>query len=273
MMKAMKRRWLALLGKLALLTAFCSAQTPGPTNPARYIEIELPSSVASESVFVRYALDGQDLGGTVQPHRGVTSFGIGTIFDGHPATGIKAILYAPGCAIQTLDLRLSGSDDPRYSFICHPLRDIAIQGVLTLSDRLYGHKVKLQTKYLPRWAQPFLGLDGTIFTTIPVGETAYLSAEGRFRLVIPDLSQDPLAGAPDHPGELQIWANDEITGVAVAKLVPADDRSIRTEMGGLKVHGEYPPEIAFALCPTSSARATGRTGFAVRLNGKDPCDP
>jgi hypothetical protein len=273
MMGAMKRRWLVPFSKLALFAAFCSGQTPGPTDHAPCIEIRLPSSVASESFFVRYVLEGQDLGGSVQPRRGVSSFGIGTTFEDHPATGIKAILYAPGCAIQTLDLLLSGADDPQYSFICHPLRNIAIQGVLTLSDRLYGHKVKLQTKYLPRWAQPFLGLDGNIFTTIPVGDTAHLSAEGRFRLAIPDLSQDPLAGAPDHPGELQIWANDEITNALVAKLVPADHRSIRTRMGGLKVQGEYPPEITFAPCPTSSARATGRFGFDVRHNGGDPCDP
>jgi len=38
-------------------------------------------------------------------------------------------------------------------------------------------------------------------------------------------------------------------------------------MGGLKVQGEYPPEITFAPCPTSSARATGRFGFDVRHNG------
>src|SRR5271157_2475653 len=109
MMEAMVRRWLGLVNELALLAAFCSAQTPGPTSPSHFIEIKLPSSVISESFFVRYVLNGQDFGGWVQPRHGVSSFDIGATLEGRPATGIRAILYAPGCAIQTLDLLLSGS--------------------------------------------------------------------------------------------------------------------------------------------------------------------
>src|ERR1039457_3302227 len=76
-------------------------------------------------------------------------------------------------------------------------------------------KVNLQAKYIARWAQSFLGLDESVVTSIPIGDVAHLSADGRFRLVIPDLSQDPLAGTPDHPGELQVWAKDETSDAIV----------------------------------------------------------
>jgi len=275
-MVAMEHRLAGFSGTLALLAAFCSGQTPRSTS--HYVEIELPPSVISGNFFVRYVLTGQDFGGWVQPRSGVSSYGIGTTIEGRPATGIKAILYAPGCAIQTLDLPLSGLDNPQYFFICQPVRNIEIQGVLARSDRLhgrdrlYGHEVKLKAKYLARWAQPFLQLGDSIFTTIPVGDAAHLSADGRFRLTIPDLSQDPLAGAPDHPGELHIWAEDEISEALVAQLTPADPQSIRTRLGGLKVQNAYPSEIVFAPCAVSSAEAHDRMGFAIRPDASDPCD-
>src|ERR1035438_7783964 len=99
----MKRRLAGFVGKLILLAAFCYAQ---PT-PSRYVEIKLPPEVLSETFFARYVLAGQDFGGWVHPLPNISSYGIGTAFEGSPVTGIKAILYAPGCAIQTLDLHRS----------------------------------------------------------------------------------------------------------------------------------------------------------------------
>jgi hypothetical protein len=95
-----------------------------------------------------------------------------------------------------------------------------ITGTLARSDRLYGRAVKLQAKYVARWAQQFLGLGDDIVTDIPVGDAVYLPADGRFRLSVPNLSQDPLAGAPDHSGELQIWARDKTSEDMVAQLIP-----------------------------------------------------
>jgi hypothetical protein len=269
----MVRRVAGFVGNLILLAAFCSAQTSGPAGPAHYVEINLPPEVASDTFFARYILTGQDFGGWARPPHGVSAYGIGTMLEGRPATGIKAILYAPGCAIQTLDLRLSDAANPRFLFLCHPLRDIAIQGTIAPAERLYGRKVKLQTEYIARWAQPFLGLGESIATSIPVGGEAIPSADGRFRLAIPDFAEDPLAGALDHPGELQIWARDETSNAIVAKLIPAGPPSSKTKMGGLKVRHEYPAEIVFAPCVTNTAQPRDAEGFATRPDIADACDP
>ena len=267
-MGAMKCRVIGLFSKLVLVTAFCSGQT---VRPAHYIEINLPPEVLSESFFIRYVLTGEDFGGWVQPQSGVSAYVISTTFKGSPATGIKAVLYAPGCAIQTLDLPLSRSDNPQYSFICQPVRSIWIEGVLTRSDRLYGLHVRLQAKYLARWAQQFLRLDESLVTGIPVGGVAYLSADGRFRLEIPDFSQDPLAAAPDHPGEIQIWAKDRKGKAVVAQLIPTGAQLIKTRMGGLKVQNGYPSEIVFAPCAANPPRVHDRIGFAMRPDASDAC--
>src|ERR1019366_9294890 len=269
----MKRRLVGFVGNLILLAAFCPGQTPTSATPSHYVEIMLPREVISETFFARYVLAGQDFGGWVHPLPGISSYGISTTFEGSPVTGIKAILYAPGCAIQTLDLHLTGADTPQFQFLCQPMRNIAIQGALILSERLYGHKVKLQAKYIARWAQSFLGMDDSFVTSIPIGDVAHLSADGRFRLVIPDLSQDPLARTPDRPGEIQVWAKDETSDAIVAKLIPTDPQFLKARMGGLKVRNEYPSDVVFAPCAESSAQPHDKIGFAMRPAISDACDP
>jgi hypothetical protein len=92
------------LRTLVLVAGVCSGQIPQlPAGPSHYIEIKLPRGVISESVFVRHLLAGEEFGGWVQPQPGVSSYFITTTHEGHPATRIKALLYAPGCAIQIAD--------------------------------------------------------------------------------------------------------------------------------------------------------------------------
>jgi hypothetical protein len=223
-------------------------------------------------VFAIYTLAGQKSPAWVQARPGVSSYVISTNFEGRPATRIKALLYVPGCAIQTLDLPLSGSTSQRYSFVCRPLQNAWIAGTLTKPERLYGREVKLQVKYIARWAQSFLGLDDGMIPAIPVGNVTQLSADGRFRLSVPDFSRDPLAGAPDHPGELQIWATDTTTGRVVAQLIPAGPPAAKTRMGGLKIESRYPPETVFAPCVSNSAQVRDAEGFALRPDPADACD-
>jgi hypothetical protein len=101
---------------LILATGICSAQIPQPqAGPAHHVEIKLPPGIASESVFIRYRLAGEELGGWVQPRPGVSSYFISTTREGCSVNQIKALFYAPGCALQTLDLALSGSNGDRFA--------------------------------------------------------------------------------------------------------------------------------------------------------------
>jgi hypothetical protein len=273
MIKFMRYRAAGFLRPLVLAAGVCSGQSPQPaTPPSHYIEIKLPRWVNSESVFVRYQLVGENYGGWVQPHPGVSSYFISTTHEGRPVIRIKALLYAQGCAIQTLDLPVSGSNNQAYSFICQPLPSVWIDGALTRMDRLYGRQVKLQAKYVARWAQSFLESGDDIVTTIPVGNVAYPSPDGRFRLSVPDFSQDSLGGGPDHPGELQIWVRDKTSDRLVAQLIPAGPASMKTRMGGLKILSEYPSELLFAPCAANSAPVHDAIGFARRPGSSDLCD-
>jgi hypothetical protein len=266
----MRRRVAGFPLQAILLAVLCQAQTLGPVVPSRFIEIQVPPGVPSETLFIRYALKGADFNSWVPPRTGVASYIVHTTANGRAATGIRAILHAPGCAIRTLDLALSEWDNPRYAFTCQPIRTIPIQGAL--SGRPYGAGMTVQARYVARWAQRFLGLDDTIATGFPVGDAADLPVDGHFRLDVPDLSQDPLAGAPDHAGELRIYARNKISGLPVAQLIPTDLQIAKTKTGGFAAQREYPSEIVFAPQPANCAPLHDSEGFAIRQDGWDACN-
>jgi hypothetical protein len=268
----MNRRDAAFSCTLLLFAVLSPAQTP---EPSRYLEIQLPPGVRSETFFIRYSLTGVDFNSWAPPRTGVTSYVIHTTANGRLATGIKAVLYAPGCAIRTLDLATTPFDNPRYSFICQPVRRVEIHGSLDRIDTLSVRDIPrsgniiIEARYIARWAQAFLGVDDALATSFPVGATADFSADGFFTVTIPDLSEDPLAGAPTRPAELQILAKGKVTGAPVAQLVPVKPPA--TKFGGLPVQREYPAEIEFAPRGAHCTQLYDSEGFAIRMDYWDSC--
>ena len=248
-------------------SGICSGQ-----SPEHFIEIQLPPEVVSESVFIRYVLAGDKVGGWIYPRAGISSIVIDTMRGGIPANGMKAILYAPGCRIQTLDLTLSTSTNPPYSFICLPLPSVVISGKLTSVDWFSGRDITLEARYVARWAPEFLGIDNFILTVIPVGELLHVPPDGRFRISLADLSKDPLGGAPNHASELQIWARDKKGSRIFTQLIPAQAAWMKTPMGGLKIREGYPEEIVFAACSEEPGPKHGPFGFALRGDTSNSCD-
>jgi hypothetical protein len=138
-------------------------------------------------MFIRYVLTGEDFGGLVEPRPKVSSYPISTVRGGVPASRIRALVYAPGCAIQIFDLPLSISDCEEYALICEPSSTLRITGAIARTSRLYGHEVRLQAEYVARWAQALVGTDRVILTEIPVGAVAEPLCRRPVRFVDPDL--------------------------------------------------------------------------------------
>jgi hypothetical protein len=105
-----------------------------------------------------------------------------------------------------------------------------------------------------------------------VGEAANVSPGGHFRLTVPDFSQDPLAGSPQLPGELQIWAIDKPSNQIVAELILTQPESLKTRMAGLKIQSEYPPELIFGFCAADYRRPHDAFGFAFRQDDTLTCN-
>jgi hypothetical protein len=269
----MRRPIIETLCFLILVAGICLSQTPpSPASTSSSIEIRLPPGFDSGHFFVRYLLAGDDFGGWIQPRPNVSSYTITTTHEGRPAARIRAVLYAPGCAIQILDLPVSNPGSQPYSFICRSLPDVPLEGTIVRTDRLFGRKVRLQAYYVARWASSFLGIADEIVTLIPIGETNDISASGGFRLSLPDLSHDALAGSPERLGEIQIWAREADTGKIVAQLIPVGPKVRETIAGGLKIQDAYLSEIVFAPCAANNPRVRDAIGFALRPGPEDICD-
>jgi len=255
----------AVLGSTILIACVCSAQI----TPTHSLRIQLPPEVKSETFFARYTLSGQDLGGWVQARAGVDIYSIETMERGRPAGGIRALLWAQGCAVQTMDMSLLGQTQPDYRFVCRPLPAVTITAKLRCTGNYCGKGLQLQARYVARWAREFLELSSDLVPVIPVGETVIRSDDGSFSITVPDLAHDSIAGAANHDGELQIWARER-ADAAPNLLIPESPANFRTRMGGMKLMSEYPAGMIFSMCLKSELKHD-RDGFAVRPPASDAC--
>src|SRR3954447_6815142 len=100
-------------------------------------EIKLPASVQSETFVIRYALTGPfgAYKGWLEQKKDLHSYRITTVLNGKQAEQLKSILYAPGCAIETIDVALKRSAGS-YEFECRPLTSIPVTGKLVRATKL-----------------------------------------------------------------------------------------------------------------------------------------
>jgi hypothetical protein len=231
-------------------------------NPRHFVTIHLPQGVPSEKVYIRYILESEELGGTVAPRPGVMEYVISTARGEHAVALFKALVYAPGCAIQTVSLELSDQTNPRVDFVCEPAPSATIVGRFNQPERIGEHNVRLQLMYVARWAQAFLGL-GQVVVSFPLGDPVNVDAGERFRLTVPVLRTD---GA-----EIQVRATDRTTGQDFGLIVPAANSEFSTRMGGLKMANAYPDEIVFMRCGNRTRTLIDRQALGQR-QGDDRCD-
>jgi hypothetical protein len=240
---------------LLLTAASALAQTP-----AHYDGTPVPDGMPPEKLFIRYILESEEVGGVVNGRAGVTDYLIATTRGDHAAARFKAILYAPGCSIQTIDVALPDANNPRENFDCRPARNTPIEGRLKEAKRLGDHEFSLQSVYVARWAQAFPGV-GQVLVSIPVGDAADLEADGRFHISVPVLRDG---------GEIQIRAKDKATGDDIGQIVPVGKPEFKTRMGGLEVRSEYPGETVFTPCAIELPHLIDREGFDQRRD--NACD-
>jgi hypothetical protein len=244
----------AKLTLVVMLAATCYGETG--------FEITLPASVPSENFAGRYLLTGSFGGfsGWLAQKENVESYQIETSVEGQPATRIKAVLYAPGCEIQTFDKPLADGSVESFDFQCKPLSTVAFQGRLTKSDALLKEAVEIRVNYIAYWADEFFGIHDGLVTAIPVG-VALPDADNRFRITLPDFSEN----VPGRPGVFQFWARERTTGKLLGELIPGESKS---KFGSLQIESAYPREIAFTTCAVPGTLET--TGFAKRSD-PDAC--
>jgi hypothetical protein len=190
-------------------------------------------------------------------------------------THVRGIVYSPGCALQAFDIAIQEARGYRYSFPCEPTSPIEIQGAIPQLGRLYDGDVRVEAKYVAAWAPGLLKYDDGTTTEIPLGGVATLDEQNHFHLLIPDLSRDRLAGAPNRDGEIRIFIRNRESGQIVDqwRFASHDPKRGGTKFGGIPVGLIKPDSGVFAFCPTGSVFAHDPGGFALRPEIAPACSP
>ena len=188
-------------------------------------------------------------------------------------TRLKGIFYAPGCALQTLDLPIADVRLYRYSFPCESIPQVEILGVAANSLFVNSPNVTIEAKYVAHWAAAFFGFDDGSTTEIPLGTVATPYEPGRFRLSIPDLTKDSLAGSTNHAGEIRVWARDTSNGRVVAqlRLLSGDPWIQPTRLGGIPIERLGSSPFEFATCYANGSTPRDEFGFGIRALSENAC--
>lgn len=257
----------ALCASSAVFMGVVLGQTPTAT-----VEIQFTGHGAG--FWGRYAVcyGKSRIAGRASPQIG-ESQRIEGIFSGSN-TRIRGVLYAPGCALQTMDISIKEARLYKYSFRCDPLPQTEIQGVTGPIDPLHrGHHMKIEAEYAALWTAGFLGYDDGTAMEIPLAGDSAVDAQGHFRLSIPDFAKDKVAGSPNHAAEILIWARDQDDGRVFAnlRLLSGNNKLEPTRFGGIPVDSIGSSLLEFATCYADPPAEYDKFGFTIRSDLKNEC--
>jgi hypothetical protein len=92
-------------------------------------------------------------------------------------------------------------------------------------------------------------------------------------LSVPDFAKDKIASAPNHGGELRIWArdSDDDRVFAKLKLLAGDYKAQPTQFGGIPIDSLGSSRLEFAACYADPPAVRDKFGFTVRSDVEDEC--
>jgi len=266
-MSVVRRRIIGLLIAIVLANACAFAQdtgTPAATPPR--ILIELPDSIRSDAVWIRYSLTGPGSNGAIVTREAnLRRYVIDAIIGVKPAQQAKIVVYAPGCQFKAYAIDLDGVSDVSERFQCDSLPGKTVHGFLPPaqipSSKFPGEKnLVISGEFEPDWVCDFFlqqrRLGAAIVTGgsclgagIPLGAVGDfdISNGGTFEITIPDFARDPLfKGTGSVPrfvnfGEILLglrYKKIERTGCGITPENAGPE-------SGLIVESEYPNPVKF----------------------------
>jgi len=190
-------------------------------------------------------------------------------------TRFRAIVYVPGCALQTVDLAISEPRNYQYLFRCVLIPQTQIQGMVLQPGGSLIHDVTVEAKYVASWAPAFFQYDDGTTTEIPLGDKATFHGQNKFSLQVPDLSKDKLATSADHPGEIRIWVRDTGNGRIAdqLRLTSSEPALPVSKMGGIPISALSENGAVLRFCETEAFISHDSYGFAVRDDSAGRCAP
>lgn len=269
-------RWFSSVCRFSFLLTilFVGLLTAQDTGSFAILNIDLRAATAR--VWGRYVISDRTTvrTGWINPQEGEHIYAI-TRLSASNTSHVRGIVYSPGCVLQTFDIAIQELRSYQYSLRCEPVSQIEIHGSIPQLGRLYDYGVRIEANYVADWAPDFLKYDDGTTTEIPLGVSGTLDDQNSFRLPIPDLATDKLAGSPIHGGEIRIFIRNQMSGQIVDqwRFTSKDPKLSATRLGGIPVSLIKSGSGLFTFCPARSVFAHDQFGFALRPDIEPACSP
>ena len=242
-----------LIGVMVAITT-CVAAQPRATAPR--ITINLPENVPADTVWMRYALYGQN-GGRIERGDTLKLEPAVRHFDVVASLGDEAriVVYAPGCRFAVYDITIEG--DAVEQFRCEPLPTKMVHSFINLKEipsNTFSADKRLDVAgyftadfvcglFLQPRRGDNIGGGSCLGSGMRLGTVGQLDpAEGgNFDISVPDFTRDPVfVNFPAHFGVIQLSLQDKQFGRPLAVIKPTG----ATE-SGLTVQFQYRDPVVF----------------------------
>lgn len=215
----------------------------GSTLPKPYI-LDLTGSCSPGSLSVEYFITGAFGGysGFVKTDSRFAMYEIPTVRDGLPAKSLKIIVRGARCRTQLYDIPNVEQGGRVIRVRPRRSRQIEFRGIIRSAESLRKNDRILTVEYWAHWKCDYLGIADCLIGPTRI-ETVDVDGDGKFKVSLPDLANDPVLQGFANRGSFQFFIRDKKTGNILYNLTMSDGRK------DLSVATAYAQENEFAAEP------------------------
>ncbi|MGB2589716.1 MAG: hypothetical protein WBG02_04375 [Candidatus Acidiferrum sp.] len=221
-----------------------SSQSATNTLPSENtFAVRVDPSVNPAELQVRYFITGEFGGfsGYQVDQDGERAILIHTELEGKPAKGLKAVLYAPGCQIQTISMVELSTSSREGEFHCTPLGETLLQGRFPQGPSNPAQRMEVQVRYLGFWGHNFFGITDGFVLSFDITKSS-VGPDGSFQAYLPNFAESGAQSPQVEDAAFQLILRDPDSGNFLAELKPPASLS---RAGNLKIIPSYPQTIEF----------------------------
>jgi hypothetical protein len=206
--------------------------------------IQVDPSVKPAELQVRYFIIGDfgGYGGYQVDQDGENAILIHTEVQGKPAKGLKVVLYAPDCQIQTISVLELSASSRDGEFHCTPLGETSLQGKFSRGPMTLDRKMEVEIRYLGFWGHGFFGIADGLVLSFDITKSS-VGSDGSFQAYLPDFAENGTASPQMNDAAFSVLLIDPDSGNLLAELKPP---AALSRSGDLKIIPSYPQSIEFS---------------------------
>jgi|SRR5579859_946659 len=223
---------------------FHSSQVSTNTSASKNtFAITVDPSVKIDELQARYFMTGDfgGFGGYQVDQGGENAILIHTEVKGRPVKGLKVVLYAPDCQIQTISVPDLSTSSREGDFHCVPVGETKLRGKFSRDPATLDREMEVQIRYLGFWGHKFFGITDGAVLTFDIAKSS-VEQDGSFQADLPNFAESDRLLPQLEDASFWVIVRDADSGNFLAELKP---RTSLSRDGNLKIIRSYQQSIEF----------------------------